>query len=191
MVLPYLLQQHGAGHRLTGVAHHEFQQLEFARLQVDLLALAQHPAVDQVHLQVADLQDGLHRAGLMAAGQRLDPGAELGEGIGLDQVVVAAGLQARHAVVDLSQGREHQHRRAVAVAAQGLDHRQAVHARHHAVHHHDVEAILVGGLQAIGAVGGDLALVPGLAEAPGHGFGRLDVVFNDQNAHIDPPMRTD
>jgi hypothetical protein len=74
VVFPDLLQQHGAGHRLAGVAHQEFQQLELARLEVDLLALAVHGAADQVHLQVADPQQGVDRAGLATAGQGLDPG---------------------------------------------------------------------------------------------------------------------
>ena len=40
----------------------------------------------------------------------MNPGAELGEGVGLDQVVVAAGLQARDPVVDLTERREEENR---------------------------------------------------------------------------------
>ena len=52
--------------------------------------------------------------------KRLDPGDQLGEGVGLDQVVVAAGLQARDPVADLAQGRRN--RTGVWLpSAQGLD----------------------------------------------------------------------
>ena len=67
VILPHLLEQHGAGHRLAGVAHHEFEELKLARLQVDFLALAMHRAADQVHFQFADPQHGLNRTGLPAA----------------------------------------------------------------------------------------------------------------------------
>ncbi len=123
----------------------------------------------------------------MTPRQGLDAGAELGEGVGLDQVVVAAGLQARHPVLDLAQGRQEQHRRAVPIAAQGLDHGHAVHARHHPVHHHDVEALLAGHVQALGAVLGEHALVARLPEAARHRLGRLHVVFNDEYPHVGPP----
>ena len=86
-------------------------------------------AADQVHLQVADPQQRLHRAGLAAAGQRLDPGDQLGEGVGLDQIVVAAGAAGPSTrSLDLAQRRQEQHRRLVALAAQRLDHGDAVHA---------------------------------------------------------------
>jgi hypothetical protein len=50
-----------------------------------------------------------------------------GEGFG--QVVVAAGLEAVHAVVDRAERREDQHRRAIAALAQCRDDREAVEIR--------------------------------------------------------------
>jgi hypothetical protein len=37
MIIPNVLQQHGAGHDLAGMPHQIFEQAEFARLQLQLL----------------------------------------------------------------------------------------------------------------------------------------------------------
>ena len=183
MIFPDLLQQHGAGHRLAGVAHQEFQQLELTRLQVDLLTCAVNGAGDQVHLEITDLEHGGDAAGLAAARQGLDPGDQLGEGIGFDQIVVGTGVQPGDAVLDLAEGREEQDGRLVAVLAQGLDHADAVEARHHPVDDIDVIAALLGLQQAEGAVDGVGRLVPGLGQAPDHGGRGLGVVLDHQNTH--------
>ncbi|MNJ56770.1 hypothetical protein D3C77_523330 [compost metagenome] len=183
MVFPDLLQQHGARHRLAGVAHQEFQQLKLARLQVDLLALAMHGAGDQVHLQVADLEHRLHPAGLAAARQGLDAGDQLGQGVGLDQIVVGPRLQARDAVLDLAQRRQEQDRRLVAALAHHLDHADAVQARHHPVDDIDVVAALLRFQQAEGAVDGVGDFMPGFGQAAHHGGRGLGIVLNHQNTH--------
>ena len=64
-----------------------------------------------VELEVADAVDGLLAAAAAAARQHLDAGQQLGEGIGLGQIVVAAGAQALDAVVDLAERGQDQHRR--------------------------------------------------------------------------------
>ena len=183
MIFPDLLQQHGAGHRLAGVAHQEFQQLELARLQVNLLAGAVHGASDEVHLEVADLEHGGHAAGLPAARQGLDPGDQFGEGIGFDQIVIRAGLEARDAILDLAEGGQEQDGGLVAVLAQGLDHADAVEARHHPVDDIDVIAALLRLQQAEGPVDGVGRLVPGFGQSPDHGGRGLGVVLDHQNAH--------
>ncbi|MNN41889.1 hypothetical protein D3C81_1560330 [compost metagenome] len=183
MVFPDLLQQHGARHRLAGVAHQELQQLELARLQVDLGRAAMHGAGDQVHLQVADLEHGLHPARLATARQGLDPGDQLGEGVGFDQVIVGPGLQARHPVLDLTERRQEQDRRLIAALAHRLDHADAVQTRHHAVHDIDVVAALLRFQQTEGAVHGVRHLVPGLGQASHHRGRRLGIVLDHQNTH--------
>ena len=142
-----------------------------------------HGAGDQVHLQVADLEHGRDAAGLATARQGLDPGDQFGEGIGFDQIVVGPGLQARDAVLDLAEGRQEQDRGLVAVLAQGLDHADAVEARHHPVDDIDVIAALLGLQQAEGPVDGMGRLVPRLGQAPDHGGRGLGIVLDHQNAH--------
>src|SRR3954454_11937787 len=54
MVVPHMLEQHRAGHHLTGVLHQVFEQAELARLQDYLLASASDAMGEPVEFQIAD-----------------------------------------------------------------------------------------------------------------------------------------
>src|SRR5271166_1570565 len=54
--VPHILEQHCAGHDLTGAAHEILQELEFPRKQVDQLAVAPDRPLNKIHFQRADLQ---------------------------------------------------------------------------------------------------------------------------------------
>src|ERR1700694_4277134 len=51
--VPHVLEQHGAGDYLAGMAHEIFQEPELARLQRDVLAAAGHRVSKPVELEVA------------------------------------------------------------------------------------------------------------------------------------------
>ena len=74
---------------------------------------------EPVEFEVADAVDGLGRARAAAAAERLDPGEQLGEGVGLGEIVVAAGAEPGDPVVDLAERGEDQHRRVVAALRGG------------------------------------------------------------------------
>lgn len=65
--------------------------------------------------------------------QRLDARRQLHQRIGLDQIVVATGLEPAHPVVDLAERREDDHRGLLLRGAQRRDDSQAIHPRQHAV----------------------------------------------------------
>ena len=113
----------------------------------------------------------------------LDPGQQLGEGERLGQIVVAAGTQPLHAVVDLAQRGEKQHRRRVAGLAQVLNQAQSVQVRQHAVDDQQVERPDRSHQQAFPPVLGDLGAVPALAQTLGQILRRIAIVLDDQNAH--------
>ena len=124
-----------------------------------------------------------------AAAERLDPRQQLGEGEGLGEVVVAAGLQALHPLIHRRQRREEQHRRAVALAAQGLDQAHPVHAAgQHAVEHHQVELLGGGEEQAVAAVGRVLHRVAGFLQPLLDEAGDLGVVLDQQDPHRPRPL---
>src|SRR6185437_2375754 len=111
MEIPHPFQQHGAGDDAALSAHQHFQQAEFPLLKIDRLALPRDLPPDQVHLEIADLQDGflvLHRR---SSGQRVDARKKLGKGERLDEVVVAASLEAFDTVVDAADSGEKENRR--------------------------------------------------------------------------------
>ena len=65
---------------------------------------------NEVELEIADAQHGLAHHRGAASRQRLDAREQLGEGERLDQIVVAAGAQAAHAIVDLAERADDQRR---------------------------------------------------------------------------------
>ena len=105
MVVPHRLEQHGSRHHLPGVAHQVFEDAELARLQIDPAAGANDGPGEEVQLQIGELQTGdrLRRRDRSPV-ERLQPGEQLGKGERLDEIVVAARLQAADAVVDLAEG---------------------------------------------------------------------------------------
>ena len=99
-----VLQNHGLGHDAVGMAHEIFQQRKFARLQFNLLAAAPHFAREQIQRQVADGQ-ARRLGGLRGPpDERLHARQQFGKGKRLGQIIIAAGLQALHAVVHGSLG---------------------------------------------------------------------------------------
>ena len=63
-------------------------------------------AGEKIELEIAHLQPRLHRRRRAAAHQRVDARQQFDEGVGLGEIIVAAGLQALHAVVHFGQARE-------------------------------------------------------------------------------------
>src|SRR3984957_19079660 len=183
MIIPDVLQQHGAGHDLAGMPHQIFEQAEFARLQLQLLPGAADFVRQPIELEIADPIDRLLAALAGPAGQRLDARQQFGKSVRFCQIIVAAGPQAFDPIVDLAERREDEHRRFHRLAAQGVDDGQAVALRQHAVDdQHVVLAVERHGLAflAVGRLVGDMA---DLAERLDQVFGRVAVVLDDEKAH--------
>src|SRR5208337_5271772 len=130
--VPHILKQHCAGHDLTGAAHEILQELEFPRKQVDQLAVAPDRPLNKIHFQSADLQSSEPRVAAPAQ-ERLDPRRQLTDFERLHQVIVAARLQPVNAFVDGRERADHQGRRGVAFAAQGLNDRKPILAMQHSI----------------------------------------------------------
>ncbi len=94
------------------MAHHEFEQLEFARSQLDFLAVAHDPAGHAVQFQIRQFQlcARFRVARFAAACKRVDARQQFGHVIGLGQIVVAAGAQPRDAVIDIAERAQDEHR---------------------------------------------------------------------------------
>src|SRR5579862_4834675 len=67
MVIPNILQQHGAGHDLPRVTHQIFEQAEFTRLQQQLLPAAADFVRKPIELKITDAIDGLLTTAAAAA----------------------------------------------------------------------------------------------------------------------------
>ena len=74
MIIPDVLQQHGARHHLAGMFHEIFQQAELTRLQHDLAAATHHIVRQAVELEIGNPVNGFLGAAAAAARQHLDAG---------------------------------------------------------------------------------------------------------------------
>ena len=131
-VVPDVLEQHRASDDLVGPAHEVFEQLELAWQEIDAPVAAPDRALDEIHFEWAGAQAGRARIG-DAPRQRLDPRRQFAQFERLDEIIVAARLQAADAVVDRGEGADHQDRRRVAFLAKRLEDRQPVFVIEHAV----------------------------------------------------------
>src|ERR1700686_3482442 len=126
MKIPDVLQQHCPGHDAALVAHQILQKLEFPRQQKNVLAAPAGGPRHQVDREVADAQNRLFGKDVAAPAKRLDTRQQFDERKRLDQIVIAAGAQATHLVVDFSERTDDQDRRGDAIVAQLTHDRDAI-----------------------------------------------------------------
>src|SRR5260370_39334663 len=133
MKIPDVLQQHCPGYNAAFVAHQILQKLEFPGQQKNVLAAPAGGPPHQVDREIADTQDGLFDNGVAASAKRVDARQQFDERKRLDQIVIAAGTQATHPVVDFPARTDDQDRCGDAVVAQLTHDRDAIDVRTHAV----------------------------------------------------------
>src|SRR3954447_11277772 len=138
IVAPYLLEEPLSRHDDALVAHEVFEQLELALGEVDLATLAPDLVRVRVELQVAD-DERRAPARRPAAQQRAQAREQLLALERLDEVVVGARVETRHARLDGVAGREHEDRD-VALLPQAAGHVNAVQPRKAEVEDDEVRA---------------------------------------------------
>ena len=174
------LHHHRPGHRMAGVQQQQLHDLELAGRQLHPLALQADGARQAVQLQTTRLQQRRGAGQGRPPSDRLDPGVQLRQFEGLDQIVVRACPQALHPVGDPAHRGQEDDRRADPCGAQGADQGQAVEARQHAVDDQALEPHVRAAHQAGATVGGDLDLMTAGAEALGDMGRRRCVIFDKQ-----------
>ncbi len=118
------------------MAREDLEQVELAPGESEVAAAERRDLAPGVDDEVADeVRPG--DVGAAATQQRVQPRGELGEREGLDEVVVGAGLQAPHPVVDLVAGGEDADGDVEAVRAQTPHDAHAVEVGHRHVEHDD------------------------------------------------------
>ena len=88
--------------------------------------------------QIAGAQDGRFVSHLRTASQSGDPGAQLAEGEGLDEVIVRSRIQPLDPVTNAAERREKQDGCTAFCTPQRLDQTDTVQARQHSIDDHDV-----------------------------------------------------
>ncbi len=184
MKIPDVPQQHRPGHDAAFVAHQILQKLEFPGKKNNVLASSAGGPRHQVDREIADPQDGLFDNGVTASPERLDARQQFDGRKMLDQIVIAAGTQATHPIVDFSERTDDQDRCGDAVVTQLTHDRDAVDVRKHAV---DRDHGIVAGdaaAQRLVAIGGQIHLVTAGRERLHELTGGFRIVLDDQNAAV-------
>lgn len=188
LVAPDRRLQAFPGDRLGAGAHQAFQQGPADGRQVQLLAGAADLAGGQLHYQVGHLQ----AAGLAAAAQAqgTDPGHQLGQFEGLDQIIVGTGGKAGELVRQGIQRGEHEDGGLAAVLAQLFAQLLAVQPRQHDVEEDHVVMLAQGQVKAGLAVAGVVADDAADFQVLDDGIGQVEVVLDQQqvNMHGNVPL---
>jgi len=169
-----------ARHRLAARADQRRQQRVLARPEVQRRLVAADDARRSVPPQAA----AAHAAGgVLPAHQRAQPRLELVQVEGLGQIVVGTGVEARDPVADRAPGRQHEHRRVIAAAAQPRQHGEAVDAGDRQVEHDHVEHRPLQHAQRVQAVVALGALVPAARHRARQRQRQVGIVFDEQELH--------
>src|ERR1700722_2763267 len=166
--IPNALEQHRARHHLPCAPHQKLKERKFLRGELDLAARAARAPPEQIELQIPDLQHRRRLRACLSAQERLDAREQLDERERLRQIVIAAGTQAAHAIIHITERREHEDRCLTALLTQDLHYRQSVHVRQHAIRDDGVILALGGAKQAIAAVRRMLYRVAALTQSLQH-----------------------
>jgi hypothetical protein len=164
---------------LPGVAGEELEQLELLGRELDAAPVAEHLAAVEVHDQVGDPHLAGH--GRVDAPQvRAHARQQLLDRERLDQVVVGAGVEAGHLVVDRVLGRQDDDRRVARLADAPRD-LEAVQHGQHEVEHDEVGVEFAELREAGDAVVGDDGLVALGLQLEVDELGDLLLVLDDED----------
>src|SRR5436190_6889858 len=83
------------------------EQFGFSKSEGDFFPRPSYAPLQEVHLQVIGLENGFRKT-WTSPEQHAQSSQQLGEGKRLDQIVVGAGIQADHAILDCITGRQDQ-----------------------------------------------------------------------------------
>ena len=151
--------------------------------KLDFLPAASDFAREQIHREIAGRK--FRRLGGVrgAANERLHAGQQFGKCKRLCQIIVAARLQAFHAVIHAGLRAEDEHGREDFVLAQLAEQRKAVELRQHDVEHRRVVSDRAGQRETLFTVGRMIHGEAILLQPVDDERGDLAVIFNYQHAH--------
>ena len=159
----------------------ELEQAVLGARQLDAPVAAPDVTRGRVEREVGEAQSLRRR--LDASQQRAQTREQLAQREGLDQVVVGAGIEARHAIVDRIARGEHQDRRPIARLAHAPADLEAVHVGHRDVEDHGVELLGGEAVERLATVLGERDVVALEGERPLHGRAQRGLVIDQQDSH--------
>src|ERR1051325_8960849 len=99
-VVPHVFENHGLRHDTPGVAHEKLEQRKLSRLKLDAGTGARDFARNEIEGEICHREPGWFSGVRRAANQGLHAGEQFGKRKRLYEIIVAAGLQPAHAIID-------------------------------------------------------------------------------------------
>ncbi len=157
--------------------------------ELDRTAGADDLALGQIEAEVRHLEGGALLRRSAPPEQGLDARDQLGEGEGLDQVVVGPLVEAADAIVDVVLRGEDHDRGVDPVAADAAKDLQPLDVGEHEVEDDHIVRFVGGEVEAVATLGGDID-GKALGHEPAPDEARdLAVVFDEQDPHASPQGR--
>src|SRR6266550_2181155 len=186
---PHPVQDHRTGKDLAGVADEQLEQQELGTGELEAPTAPEGLVARGAKGEVREAEafGGRPTVAHRPAQQRLQPGKQLDEREGFDDVVVGAGVEALDPVAHGLAGGEHEDGGVVARPPKAPADLEAVGRRHHQVEDDDVRGVGIDRGQGLAAVTGE---ADGAAlEAQGTVQGRADGWVVGHSAGVDDDWR--
>lgn len=123
---PHRFKEHLAGDFLSWVAHHERQEVELSRLQVNLTTGPTHAARQKVDLEVAGFKLGRQVTEHRPALKSCEASMQFRQREGLDEIIVGTALKPADTIRHRTQRGQHQRRQMHSVGAPMPEHCDAI-----------------------------------------------------------------
>ncbi len=183
VALPDAFAEFGAGEGAAGFLEEDLEHVEFARGEGDGFAGAGDAAVADVHVEIGDLEE-VGGGGIGgAAAEGFDAGDEFIHREGFREVVVGAGLETFHAVLDFAARGEDEDARSGASLTEAGEDGEAVEGGKVEIEDEKIVGVGEGGLEAEGAVVLRAERVAAAREGAGDVAGELGFVFDYEDTH--------
>ena len=180
--LPNVPGQHFSGNNCATVDEQIFEQLKFSPGKFEHRVATRDGVAPEIHLQISNLQHR-RRVGIGTAMQSSDAGQQLRKSEGLEEVIVSAGIQASHAIVDRSLRSQDKNRHPVTVPPQFPQNLEPAQSRQHQVDENQIKWLSVEVLETgFAGVSGDHLIAISFQTLRDCGR-ELVFVFNEQDPH--------
>lgn len=163
------------------VQDEELQEREFLRGQRDLATGAPCAMRAEVDFEIGDADDVL--AARQPSSDRAQSREEFGECKRFREIVIGAGVETAHTVVDAVSRRQHQYRRHDAPLSERPAEIEPRSARQHHIEYDDVQIVATSSREAVGELHPDVDLVAPLLQPLAENGGQSRIIFDEQCAH--------
>src|SRR5712692_256423 len=179
---PYLLDNGSARNGLALVAHQEFQQSEFLRAKIDVVAAAAHGMTDAIDFEVFNLENcacGPCSSAQNSANAR----GKFGKGKRFCDVVIRAGIETSDALFHHAGAGHNDHRQVRPFGANPAQDIQPAGSRQIEIQDYEIVTLVGSKLLRLRPIRNHLYRELLLLEPLVQKFRKRRVIFSDKNAH--------